>query len=149
MEQTLPLSPGQLLARGTSRHLASHDFACLEEFSPAKGLRVDIMALGPKGALWIVECKSSRADFQSDFKWQGYLDYCDRYFWAVDRDFPTELLPDDTGLIIADGYGAEILRMGHEAPLNTARRKSLVQKFARNAAQRLQYMRDPMGATFL
>lgn len=148
MDSSLPLSPGQLLARGACRLLATHDFACLEEFTPARGLRVDVMALGPKGALWIVECKSSRADFQSDNKWQGYLEYCDRYFWAVDRDFPVELLPEDTGVIIADGYGADILRMGPEAPLPAARRKSLVQKFARNAAQRLQMLRDPMGATF-
>ncbi len=110
---------------------------------PTRGLRVDVMGLGPKGELWVVECKSSRADFQSDGKWQGYLEWCDRYFWAVDDSFPTDLLPEGTGLIIADAYGAEILRMPCEVKLAAARRKVLVQKFARHAARRLQGLRDP------
>ena len=91
----------------------------------------------------MVECKSSRADFQSDHKWDGYLEWCDRFFWAVDGDFPTELLPDDTGLIIADSYDAEVLRMGPEAKLAGARRKVLIQKFATHAARRLHGLRDP------
>ena len=65
------LTPGQRLARGTCRHLASLGFATIEEFVPAPGLRVDVMALGPKGEIWVVECKSSRADFATDHKWQG------------------------------------------------------------------------------
>ncbi len=137
------LMPGQLLARGVSRHLRAHDFVSVEELVPTSGLRVDVMALGPKGEVWIVECKSSRADFQSDHKWQGYLEWCDRFFWAVDNDFPTELLPDDTGLILADGYDAQIIRMGAEAKLAPARRKVMVQKFARHAAVRAQAARDP------
>ena len=137
------LQPGQLLARGVSRHLSDHGFVTVEELVPARGLRVDVMALGPKGEIWIVECKSCRADFQSDAKWRGYLEWCDRYFWAVDTEFPTDLLPDDTGLIIADSYGAEILRMGPEDKLAAARRKSVVQKFAATAARRLQSLRDP------
>lgn len=137
------LLPGQLLARGVSRALRGHDFVSVEELVPASGLRVDVMALGPKGEIWIIECKSSRADFQSDQKWQGYLEWCDRFFWAVDSDFPTELLPDDTGLIIADAYDAEIIRMGPEAKLPAARRKVMVQKFARHAALRAQVARDP------
>lgn len=138
------MMPGQLLARGVCRHLQqAHFFACVEEFVPRRGLRVDVMAMGPKGEIWVVECKSSRADFQSDRKWQGYLEWCDRFFWAVDGDFPTELLPPDTGLIIADAYDAEILRMGPEAKLPGARRKTMTQKFARHAALRLQGFRDP------
>jgi hypothetical protein len=137
------LAPGQLLARGVCRHLLSHDFVSVLELVPTPGLRVDVMALGPKGEVWIVECKSSRADFMADQKWQGYLDFCDRFFWAVDAEFPTELLPADSGLIIADGYDAEILRIGPEAKLAPARRKAMVQKFARHAALRLQALRDP------
>lgn len=140
---TESLQPGQLLARGVCRHMLSHDFATVEELVPAPGLRVDVMALGPRGEVWVVECKSGRADFQSDHKWQGYLDWCDRFFWAVDADFPTDLLPENTGLIIADAYGAEILRMGPEDKLAPARRKVMVQKFARHAARRLQNLRDP------
>ena len=137
------LLPGQLLARGVGRHLRAHDFVSVEELVPTRGLRVDVMGLGPKGEIWVIECKSSRADFQTDQKWQGYLEWCDRFFWAVDQDFPTEFLPDDTGLIIADAYDAEIIRMGPEAKLAAARRKVMVQKFARHAAARSQAARDP------
>lgn len=110
---------------------------------PTRGLRVDVMGLGPKGEIWIVECKSSRADYQADSKWHGYLDWCDRYFWAVDEAFPTELLPEESGLIIADAYDAEIIRMGPESKLAGARRKVMVAKFARHAALRWQAVRDP------
>ncbi len=135
--------PGQLLARGVCRHLASHGFACIEEFVPERSKRVDVMGLGPKGEIWVIECKSSRSDFQTDKKWEGYLEWCDRYFWAVDEAFPTELLPEGTGLIIADAYDAEIIRMGEEDTLAAARRKVLLAKFARHAARRLQTLRDP------
>ena len=110
---------------------------------PAPGLRVDVMALGPKGEVWVIECKSGRADFRADQKWHHYLDWCDRFFWAVDADFPTEVLPEASGLFIADAYGAEILRMGPQTPLPAARRKALTQKFARHAASRLHALRDP------
>ena len=137
------LAPGQLLARGVCRHLISHDFVSVVELVPTPGLRVDVMALGPKGEVWVIECKSSRTDFMTDRKWQGYLEWCDRFFWAVDADFPTELLPDGTGLLLADAYDAEIVRMGPETRLAPARRKVIVQKFARHAALRLQALRDP------
>ncbi|MGD1881260.1 MAG: MmcB family DNA repair protein [Paracoccaceae bacterium] len=143
------LMPGQILARGVARHLASMEIAPIEEFVPTRGLRVDVMGLGPKGDLWIVECKSSRADFTSDHKWQGYLEWCDRFFWAVDEDFPTDLLPKGTGLIVADGYDAEILRMGPENRLATARRKTIIQKFATHAARRLHVLRDPGAGLML
>ncbi len=137
------LQPGQRLARGVSRHLRSHGFVSVEEFVPTRGLRVDVMALGPKGELWVIECKSSREDFQTDKKWQGYLEWGDRYFWAVDTEFPTDLLPEGTGLIFADAYDAEIIRMGPEEKLAPARRKKMIQKFAMDAARRLQRFRDP------
>ncbi|MDF1802695.1 MmcB family DNA repair protein [Thalassovita sp.] len=137
------LQSGQLLARGVSRHLYSYGFVSIEEFIPTRGLRVDVMGLGPKGEIWVVECKSSRADFQSDSKWRGYLDWCDRYFWAVDAEFPTDVLPDQTGVIIADPYGAEIIRMAPEARLPAPRRKALTHRFATHAARRLQALRDP------
>ena len=137
------LMPGQLIARGVCRHLLHHGFATVEEMVPAPGLRLDVLGLGPKGELWIVECKSSRVDFISDRKWQNYLEWGDRFFWAVDADFPVELLPEGTGLILADAYDAEIVRMGPETPLAGARRKVMLQKFARHAALRLQGFRDP------
>lgn len=135
--------PGQMLARGVQRALAGHGFASVVEM-PLKGrLRADVMALGAKGEVWIVECKSSRADFQADRKWQGYLEWCDRYFWAVDTGFPQEVLPDDTGIILADGFGAEIVREAVYAPLAPARRKVLTLDFARRAATRLHGVLDP------
>ncbi len=140
---SLSLQPGQLLARGVSRHLAGYGMACVEELVPARGLRVDVMALGPKGEIWVVECKSSRADYMADAKWHGYLEWCDRFFWAVGEDFPTDLLPEETGLLIGDAYGAEIIRMGPESKVAPARRKVMVQKFAFHAARRLQMLRDP------
>ena len=142
------MMPGQRLARGVARALRAMDFVTVEELVPASGLRVDVMALGPKGEIWVIECKSGRADYQTDRKWQGYLEWCDRFFWAVDADFPTALLPEGTGLILADAYDAEIIRMGPEVPLAPARRKVMVQKFARHAALRLQSLRDPGGGVW-
>ena len=149
MDDLTKKQPGQILARGVCRALASHGFVTIEEFVPTRGLRVDVLALGPRGEIWVVECKSSRADFTSDNKWQGYLEWCDRYFWAVDADFPAELLPTETGLIIADGYGAEIIRMGGEVKLAAARRKVLTLKAARHAARRLHDFQDPGVAAFI
>lgn len=137
------LLPGQRLARGVCRALAGHGFAVLEEFVPAPGLRVDVVALGPRGEVWVVECKSCRADFQADRKWHGYLPWCDRFFWAVDADFPTHLLPAGAGLIIADGFGAEIVRDAPETRLASARRKAVTLSVARQTARRLQVLRDP------
>ncbi len=140
---TPALQPGHRLARGVCRHLLGHGFASVVELVPAPGLRVDVMALGPRGEIWVVECKSGVADFRTDHKWQGYLDWCDRFFWAVDADFPTDLLPGESGLMIADGYDAEILRLGPETKLAGARRKAMLQKFARHAALRQHAARDP------
>ena len=147
LSDPLALMPGQLLARGVARHFASLGWSTVEELVPSRGLRVDVMALGRKGEVWVIECKSSRADFMSDHKWQGYLEWCDRFFWAVDVDFPVELLPKETGLMIGDAYGSDILRMGSEERLAPARRKAMVHKFASHAARRLQALRDP-GADF-
>ena len=132
-----------VLARGVGRFLSSLGYAPLNEFVPSKGLRIDVMALGPKSEIWVVECKSSRTDFISDHKWQGYLEWCDRFFWAVSPDFPVDILPADTGLLLGDGYGAEILRMPDAVPLPNARRKKLIHSFARQAAMRLSRVQDP------
>lgn len=137
------LPPGQRLARGVSRLLRALDFAPLVEFVPAPGLRVDVAALGPRGEIWTVECKSSRADFVSDLKWGGYLAWCDRFFWAVDADFPVDLLPADAGIILADAWDAEIVRWPEAVALSGARRRALTQRFARTAAARLALLADP------
>jgi len=147
-ETPLPPMPGQRLARGVCRALRALDFVTVEELVPAPGLRVDVLAIGPKGEVWVIECKSGRADYVTDRKWQGYLAWCDRFFWAVDAEFPTDLLPAETGLILADAYDAEIIRMGPVTPLAPARRRVMLQKFARHAALKLQALRDPGISAF-
>lgn len=142
-DHPLPPMPGQRLARGAARMLRSMDHVVLPEFVPSRGLRVDLMSMGPRGEFWIVECKSCRADFTGDRKWQGYLEWCDRYFWAVDCDFPTDLLPPETGLICADAYGADIRRMPPETRLAAARRSRIMRDFARVSALRLHGLTDP------
>jgi len=135
--------PGVRLARGVSRMLAARGYASLTEFPTRDGLRMDVCGLGPKGEIWCVEVKSSRADFLADRKWDGYLAWCDRFFFAVPEGFPDEMLPLEQGLIRADAWGAEVLRWGPEAPLAAARRKAITLAFARNAAQRVQGLADP------
>ena len=131
------------IARGVMRHFSQIGLSSLSEFSPTKSLRVDIITFGMSDEIWIVECKSGQSDFKSDKKWQNYLDWCDRYFWAVDANFPINILPSDTGIIIADAYDASILR---EAPLNklsAARRKKIMNSVARSACNRLLLHTDP------
>jgi len=136
-------APGMAIARGVARHLRGHGFVSLPEAPLPSGLRADLLAFGPKAEVWIVECKSSRMDYLSDAKWPGYLEWADLFFWAVGPDFPRDILPSDTGLILADGYDAEIVRMPVATPLAAARRKSLTLRFARLAAARLQMLTDP------
>ena len=132
------------IARGVMRHFSQMGLPSLSEYSPVRGLRVDVIVLAPSDEIWIVECKSSKIDFKSDKKWQNYLEWCDRYFWAVDSDFPKDILPFDTGLIIADSYDAKILI---ESPLNklpAARRKKIVRSMASTACNRLAACTDPI-----
>ena len=110
---------------------------------PIRGSRVDIMAIGPKGELWIIECKSSLADYTQDTKWEKYLPFCDRYFWAVPNGFPIEILPKEDGLIIADSYEAEIIKMATYRMMKASQRKKIILKIARNAANRLRKFIDP------
>lgn len=140
---TTALAPGRRLARGVCRALVAMDFAALEEVVPEPGLRVDVMALGPSGEIWVVECKSSLADYRSDRKWQSYLPWCDRFFWAVPADFPTDCLPAAGGLMLADHYDAEIVRDAEPARLPPSRRRALTLRLARLAAFRHLQLRDP------
>lgn len=143
--ENLPVQPGQRLARGVARLLTGLDHAALCEFVPGDGLRVDLISVSPRGEIWVVECKSGRADFLSDRKWQGYLQYCDRFFWAVDADFPEDLLPEGAGLIRADAWGAELIRMPPQTRLAAARRNWLLRDIARVASARLLALSDPLG----
>jgi hypothetical protein len=132
------------ILRGTSRMLIDTGLTPISEFALPNGRRADIAALDRDGTLTIVEIKSSLADFRSDQKWPEYAEYCDRFYFAVKPDFPREVLPHDCGLILADRYGAEILKPAAPAPsLPAARRKVLLLRFARTAALRLAATTDP------
>jgi hypothetical protein len=120
-----------------TRLLLDHGLSSLLEVPLANGRRADVMGLTASGEIWIVETKSCLEDFAVDSKWPDYRDYCDRFFFAVTEDFPRELIPDDVGLIVADGFGGAILRDSAARPLAGARRKAVTLVFARLAALRL------------
>ena len=134
------------VVRGVSRMLYRHDYLGVPEVPLGNGRRADIMALGPKGEVIIVEVKVSRADLLGDGKWPDYLDYCDRFFWAVPQGFDLDLMtrptlaPEVTGLIVADRYDAAILREPEPRPLAAARRKAETLRLARMAARRMMAM---------
>lgn len=124
------------VTRGAARLLVSMGYAPLAEVGLPNGRRADLMALGPRGEIIIVEVKSSPGDYLVDRKWGEYLPFCDRYFFAVGPDFPQALLPDEPGLIVADGFGGAVVREAGLEPLAPARRKALTLAFGRLAAMR-------------
>ncbi|MEQ1648314.1 MAG: MmcB family DNA repair protein [Hyphomicrobiaceae bacterium] len=131
------------IARGAGRVLHAHGYCRMAEFTLANGRRADLAALSPAGEIWIVEIKSSVIDYRSDQKWPEYRDYCDRFFFAVQSDFPRELIPEDVGLIVADRFGGEVVRSAPEHRLSSGRRKAILLQFARTAAIRLHALADP------
>ena len=133
------------VARGTSRLLRSLGFSALAELPLPSGRRADLVALNDRGDIWIVEIKSSLADLRADSKWEDYRFHCDRLFFAFTRDLPCEIFPPDTGLIVADAYGAHMHCDAPEHRLAAATRKSMMLRFATTAAQRLGRLADPDG----
>jgi hypothetical protein len=133
------------VARGTQRLLLALGLSCVAELPLLSGRRADIVALGGDGEIWIVEIKSSVEDFRSDRKWPDYRMHCDRLFFATCADVPLDIFPLDAGLILADGFGAELVRDAPEHRLHAATRKSVMLAFARAAALRLQALSDPQG----
>ncbi len=131
------------ITRGTSRLLVDLGFAPLCEVPLKNGRRLDILAIGPKSELVAVEVKSSRQDFLSDCKWQDYLEFCDRFYFAVTNGFPLDILPEEEGLIIADRFGAEIARPSNVRTVPAARRRAMLLKVARLAALRICTVLDP------
>ena len=124
------------VTRGAARLLVGLGYAPLAEVSLPNGRRADLMALGPKGELVIVEVKSGPEDYRADGKWPQYGPFCDRFFFAVAPEFPRALLPPEPGLIVADGFGGAVIREAPACPLAPARRKALTLQFARLAAWR-------------
>jgi hypothetical protein len=134
-----------LLARGVCRALAELGYVSLVEFPLVNGRRADILALGKSGDVAIVEIKRSIADFRADHKWATYRDFSDRLYFAVPNDFPTLLIPEECGLIVADRFGAALVRDGLRQALAASRRRALVLRFARVAAARLHRELDPQA----
>jgi hypothetical protein len=132
-----------LLARGVSRWLFDLGHEALSEFRLSNGRRSDVIGLDKSGRFVIVEIKSSPADFRADSKWPDYLDHCDAFYFAVPEYFPRELLPDEHGILVADGYGAVVLRAAPEAKMNASRRAAQTRRFARTAGARLRALTDP------
>lgn len=135
----------QLIVRGVLRLLASLDYRALTEFPLPNGRRVDIAALDGGGGFAIVEVKSSVADFRADGKWPCYQAFCDSFYFAVDTLFPLSVLPDDVGVIVADGFQGVVMRPSPVRRLNGARRRALLLRFGRAAAARLTLLQDPDG----
>lgn len=142
----LPGDTGQTAAdicRGVGRLLRAHGMASLAEVQLGNGRRADVVAIATDGEIWIAEIKSSLEDFRADGKWPEYRAFCDRLFFAVAPAFPREVLPAETGLIVADRYGGEIVREAPEHRLAGARRKAMTLRLVHAAALRLQAVIDP------
>ena len=136
------------VARGVTRLFCRQDLFAICEMPLPNGRRADMMAIDPKGGLTIVEIKVAKADLIGDCKWTGYLEYCDRFYWAVPPHLAEicgseRFLPDSAGLIVADRYDAAIVRDAADRPLAPARRKAELLRFARRAARRLSAQIDP------
>ena len=134
-----------MVQKGVCRLLRAAGFATLTEFTLVTGRRADVIALNDSGVFWIVEIKSSLEDFRADGKWPEYRDFCDRLFFAIPQTMAPEIIPAGAGLIVADNWGADILRQPDETPLHASRRKALTLAFARMAALRLHGLYDPMA----
>lgn len=133
------------IARGTARLLHSLGFTSISELPLPSGRRADLVAINDRGEIWIVEIKSSMADLRADQKWPEYRAHCDRLFFAFTQDLPCEIFPDETGLIVADAYGAHLQRPAPEHRLPAATRKSMTVRYAMAAALRINRLVDPQG----
>jgi hypothetical protein len=108
------------IARGTGRLVRSLGFCCVSELPLPSGRR-------------------------ADRKWQDYRAHCDRLFFAFTRDLACGIFPGDTGLIVADAYGAHLQCEAPEHRLPAPTRKAMMLRFAMAAAQRLNRLVDPQG----
>jgi len=141
------------VARGVSRLLIQEGFSPILEFTLANGRRLDVAALGPDGTMLGVEIKVAVPDLKGDLKWPDYLEFCELFYFAIPPDFPEELVPESTGLIVADRFGGAIIRPSPIATLHASRRKAVTLRFAKVAAERLasviELAADPRGFAVL
>src|SRR5579872_5957448 len=135
------------VARGVSRLLLEQGYSPVLEFTLPNGRRLDVAAIGPGGEMLGVEIKVALADLRGDNKWPEYLDYCDLFYFAIPPDFPPEHVPHQTGLIVADRYGGEIVKEAEAQTLHASRRKAVTLSFAKVAAERLSSILDAIAET--
>lgn len=133
------------VARGTRRLLRRLNFSTITELPLLTGRRADIVALAVDATILIVEIKSSVADFRADTKWRDYRAHCDQFYFAIPDGVPIDLIPNDTGLILADAYSGDILRPAPEHSVASATRRAMLMRFAHAAAHRLHRLSDPGG----
>ena len=138
-----------LVRRAAARLCLRLGWAPLHEVRLANGRRADILALKPGGGFVCIEVKSGLRDYLADGKWVEYQPFCDQFFFAVDHEFPRDVLPPETGLIVCAGREAEVLREPLAVRLAAPRRKALLERFAWLAAARLAAAEDPVGAAEL
>jgi hypothetical protein len=138
-----------LVRRAAARLCLRMGWAPLHEVRLANGRRADILALQPGSLFVCIEVKSGLRDYLADAKWTEYQPFCDQFFFAVDHDFPNEILPLETGLIVCAEREAEILREPLCIRLPPPRRKALLERFAWLAAGRLAVLEDPVGVADL
>jgi len=151
--QTAPILPldrrqsetALAIARGTARLLGSLGYSCVSEVTLPSGRRADLVAMNERAEIWIVEIKSSLDDLRADQKWHEYRAHCDRLFFAFTQDLPCEVFPPDTGLIVADAYGAHLHCDAPEHRLPAATRKVMMARFGLVAARRINRLIDPQG----
>lgn len=136
------------VARGTARWLGALGFSCISELPLPSGRRADLVALNSRGDLWIIEIKSSVEDLRADNKWHEYRAHCDRLFFAFPQDLPCEIFPAETGLIVADAYGAHLHCEAPEHRLPAPTRKLMTVRFGMAAALRINRLIDPQGYAF-
>ena len=132
-----------MVQRGVARLMRASGFAVLPEFTLSSGRRADLIGLGGAGEIWIIEIKSSPEDFRADAKWPEYRAFCDRLYFAIPPAMDPDMMPSDAGLMVADNWGADILRVAEAMSLHAARRKAVTLAFARSAALRLHGLYDP------
>jgi hypothetical protein len=135
-----------MIARGVRRLLRARGFSSLTELPLVDGRRADIVAVNGEGEVLIVEVKSSPADFRADRKWRDYATCCDRLYFAISEHTPSQIMPAEAGLILADFYGAEILREANLRRMAPASRRAVLLRFAQAAADRLHRLADPSAA---
>lgn len=138
-----------LIRRAAARLCLRFGWSPLHEVRLANGRRADILALQPGGGFACIEVKSGLRDYLADAKWMEYQPFCDQFFFAVDADFPRDILPPETGLIVCADREADMLREPLCVRLPAPRRRALLERFAWLAAGRLAALEDPMGVAGL